>query len=54
MHILPVAKRRDEVEAAVNPVILDVPSVQATLVSEVLLKLLVNVILYVLPAKRNA
>lgn len=42
--IVPVAKRRDEVEAAMNSVVLDVPSVQAALISEVLLKLLVNVV----------
>lgn len=42
---VPVTKWRDEVEAAVNPVVLDVSSVQTTLVSEVILKLLVDVVL---------
>lgn len=46
----PVAERRDEVEAAVDSVVLDVPSVQAALISEVLLKLLVDVVFYRLPA----
>jgi hypothetical protein len=45
-----MSEGRDEVEAAVDSVILDVLSVQAALVSEVLLKLLVNVVLYLFPA----
>jgi hypothetical protein len=45
-----VAKRGDEVQAAVHPVVLDVLAVQATLVSEVLLKLLVDVFGHRLPA----
>ncbi len=50
---VPVAKWRDEVEAAVDSVVLDVPSVQPALVSEVLFKLLVDVVLYWLPADAN-
>lgn len=53
-HVVPVAERRDEVEAAVDSVVLDVPPVQAALVSEVLLKLLVDVVFYLLPADANA
>lgn len=45
-----MAERGDEVQAAVDSVVLDVPPVQAALVSEVLLKLLVDVVLQVLPA----
>lgn len=47
---LPVAKWRDEVETAVDSVVLDVPSVQPALISEVLLELLVDVVLYLFPA----
>lgn len=50
---VPVAEGRDEVEAAVDSVVLDVPSVQAALVSEVLLKLLVDVVFYLFPAGEN-
>ena len=39
---LPVANWVDEVEAAVDPVIFDVPPVQAGLVSEVLVVLLID------------
>ena len=46
-----MAKWRDEVEAAVDSVILDVSSVQPALISEVLFKLLVDVVLYRLPAE---
>lgn len=42
---LPVAERGDEVQAAVDSVVLNVPPVQAALVSEELLKLLVDVVL---------
>lgn len=42
---VPVAERGNEVQAAVDSVVLDVPPVQAALVSEVLLKLLVDVVL---------
>lgn len=35
-----MAKWRDEIEAAVNSVVLDVPSVQAALISKILLQLL--------------
>lgn len=48
-----MAEGRDEIEAAVDSVVLDVPSVQAALVSEVLLKLLVNVVYYLFPAGEN-
>ena len=47
---LPVTIWGDEVQTAVYSVILDVLSVQAALVFEVLLKLTVNVIVYWLPA----
>lgn len=39
----PVAERRDEVEAAVNSVVDDVPAVETALVVEVALKLVVDV-----------
>lgn len=39
----PVAEWRDEVEAAVNSVVDDVPAVEAALVVEVALKLVVDV-----------
>lgn len=42
---VPVAERGDEVQAAVDSVVLDVPPVQAALVSKILLKLLVDVVL---------
>lgn len=48
---LPVAKGGDEVKAAVYTVVLDVLAVQATLVPEVLLKLLVDVVGDRLPAE---
>jgi len=41
---LPVSKRRYEVEAAVHPVVHDVSSVQAALVVQVLLELIVDVL----------
>lgn len=43
---------RDEVEAAVHSVVLDVLSVQAALITEVLLKLLVDVVSDGLPAEK--
>lgn len=46
-------KGRDEVEAAVHSVVLDVLPVQATLITEILLKLLVNVISDGLPAGKG-
>lgn len=46
----PVPKRRDEVQAAMHPVVLDVLSVEAALVAEILLKLLVHVVGNGLPA----
>lgn len=49
-----MAERRDEVEAAVDSVVLDVPSVQPALISEVLFKLLIDVVVYLLPADGNA
>lgn len=48
--VLPMSKWRYEVEAAVDSVVLDVLPVQSTLVPEVLLKLLVNVVGDGLPA----
>lgn len=39
-----MAKRRDEVEAAVHTVVLNVLTVEAAFVTKVLLKLLVNVV----------
>lgn len=47
---VPVAKWRDKVEAAVDSVVLDVASVQPALISEVLFKLLVDVVFYWIPA----
>ena len=47
---VPVAEGRDEVQAAVHPVVLNVLAVQATLISEILLKLLVDVFSHRLPA----
>lgn len=43
-EVLPVAIRGDEVEAAVHTVVLNVFTVEATFVTKVLLKLLVNVV----------
>ena len=51
--VLPVTKGWDEVEAAVDPVVLDVLPVEPTLVSEVLLKLVVDVALDGPPAGRG-
>ena len=45
-----VAGGGDEVQAAVHPVVLNVLAVQATLISEILLKLLVDVFGHRLPA----
>lgn len=50
---IPVAEGRDEVQAAVHPVVLDVLAVQATLISEILLELLVDVFCHRLPAGRG-
>ena len=50
---IPMTKWRDEVEEAVNSVVLDVLSVQPALISEILLKLLVYVVFYVLPTDAN-
>lgn len=47
----PVTERGDEVQAAVHPVVLDVLPVQATLVTEILLKLLVHIVSDGLPAR---
>lgn len=47
----PVAKRVDEVEAAMDSVVLDVPPVETRLISEVLVILLITVVNYRLPAK---
>lgn len=47
---VPMAEGRDEVQAAVHPVVLNVLAVQATLISEILLKLLVDVFGHRLPA----
>lgn len=46
-------KGRDEVKAAMHSVVLDVLPVQATLVTEILFKLLVNVVSDGLPAGRG-
>lgn len=46
-------KGRDEVEAAMHSVVLDVLPVQATLITEILLKLLVNVVSDGLPAGKG-
>lgn len=45
-----MAEGRDEVQAAVHPVVLDVLAVQTTLISEILLKLLVDVFCHRFPA----
>lgn len=50
----PMAKRRDEIEKAVDSVVLNVLSVQPALIPEVLFKLVVNVVLHVPPADANA
>ena len=47
---IPMAKGRDEVDAAVDAVVLDVFPVEATFVTEILLELLVNVVGHRLPA----
>ena len=47
---VPVAEGRDEVDAAVDAVILDVLPVEATFITEILLKLLVDVVGHWLPA----
>ena len=49
----PVSKWWDKVEAAVDPVVLDVLPVQPTLVPEVLFKLLVDVVCDWLPARAH-
>ena len=46
-----MAERGDKVEAAVHTVVLDVLAVEAALVPEVLLKLLVDVVRHRLPAR---
>lgn len=53
--LLPMPKWRDEVEAAVDSVILDVLSVQPALIPEILLELLIYVVCDRLPAgtKKN-
>lgn len=48
--LLPMAEGRDEVDAAVDAVVLDVFPVQATLITEILLELLVDVVSHRLPA----
>lgn len=42
--IIPVTEWRDEIQAAVHSVVLDVLAVEATLVPEILLELLVDVV----------
>lgn len=49
--VIPVTEGWDEIEAAVYAVVLDVLAVEATLVPEVLLELLVDVVGHRLPAK---
>lgn len=39
-----MSKRRDEIKAAVNAIINDVPSVQATLIMQVALKLIIDIL----------
>lgn len=51
--VLPMTKGWDEIKAAVDAVVLDVLAVQAALISEVLLKLLVDVVSDWLPAKKE-
>lgn len=53
-QLSPMPKGRDEVETAVHSVILDVLSVQAALITEVLLKLLVDVVSDGLPAEKDS
>lgn len=48
-----MSKWRDEVEAAVDPVVLDILSIQPALIPEVLLKLLINVVCDWLPARTH-
>lgn len=48
-----MSKGRDEVEAAVDPVVLDVLPVEAALVPEVLLKLLLDVVCHRPPAANH-
>ena len=50
---VPVAKWRDEIEAAVDSVVLYVPSIQPAFVSEVLFELLVNIVFDRFPAVAN-
>ena len=50
---IPVAKWRDEIEAAVDSVVLYVPSIQPAFVSEVLFELLVNIVFDRFPAVAN-
>lgn len=42
--VLPMSKRRDEVKAAVNSVVNDVSAVQAALVMQVSLELIINIL----------
>lgn len=51
--VLPMTKGWDEIKAAVHAVVLDILAVQAALISEVLLKLLVDVVSNWLPAKKE-
>lgn len=53
IFFLPVSVWWDEIEAAMHPVVLNVLAVQPTLVSEVLLKLMIDKIHYWLPATRR-
>lgn len=46
-----MSKRGDEVQAAVHPVVLDVLAVQAALITEILLKLLVHIVSDGLPTR---
>lgn len=48
---LPMSKRRDEVQAAVDTVILDVLPVQAAFIPKILFKLQVNIVSNGLPAE---
>ncbi len=48
---LPMSKRRDEVQAAVDTVILDVLPVQAAFIPKILFKLLLNIVSDGLPAE---
>lgn len=48
-----MSKRRDEVKAAVNSIVYNIFPVQATLITEVLLKLLVQVIRNWFPTKKK-